>query len=84
MDVQTSFEEFDRDATKLKAEYFEFLRIPSVSSEAEYSEEVLRCASFVEDLVRGMGMTVERWTGKGQIEITIETVLKAQDESRKL
>jgi acetylornithine deacetylase/succinyl-diaminopimelate desuccinylase-like protein len=78
MDVQTSFEEFDRDATKLKAEYFEFLRIPSVSSEAEYSEEVLRCASFVEDLVRGMGMTVERWTGKGHPTIFAEHIAGEQ------
>lgn len=63
MTVDELFKEFDAKKDELLGELFEFLKIPSVSSEREYEREVLRAASWIENFLKGMGLSVERWTG---------------------
>jgi len=50
----------DRDKTEYLDELKDYLRIPSVSTDPEYREHVLRCADFLVDKMRAAGLTAER------------------------
>jgi len=50
--------------TALK-EFFEFLSIPSVSSEPSHHADVLRAADWVERYLKGLGFQTERWETPG-------------------
>ncbi len=65
MRVEELFQEFDTHREELLKEYFELLRIPSISSEAEYQPEVLKAAAWVETFLKRMGARTERWEGNG-------------------
>lgn len=46
-------------------EFFEFLSIPSISSEPKFKDEVRRCAHFVENKVKNLGFNTEFWETEG-------------------
>jgi acetylornithine deacetylase/succinyl-diaminopimelate desuccinylase-like protein len=75
MSAAKFFEDYDRRQTQLLHEFFEFLRIPSISSEPEYRRDVLRCADWVENFLRDSGLAVERWEGEGYPVIFAERLL---------
>ena len=46
----------DQHLSRFTAELMEMLRIPSVSADPQYKEQVLRCAHFVENCFKTMGL----------------------------
>lgn len=50
---------------KILEEFFTYLRFPSVSAQKARVKDVLACADWVEQYLKGMGFHTERWTGKG-------------------
>lgn len=50
--------EFESSKESLLKEYFEFLRIPSISSEAAYSQEMHRCCTWVAKFLEDAGLKV--------------------------
>lgn len=46
-------------------DFFEFLSIPSISSEPSYKEEVRKCAHFVENRIKKLGFDTEFWETDG-------------------
>ena len=46
-------------------EFFEFLSIPSISSEPSFKDEVRKCAHFVENKVKNLGFSTEFWETEG-------------------
>lgn len=55
----TPFEFAKTNADRFEQELFDLLRIPSVSTNATYADEVKRAAHWVGDNLREMGLTVE-------------------------
>ncbi len=53
--------EKEQDLEDLK----DYLRIPSISTDPEYRDHVLRCADFLVDQMRGAGLTAERIETEG-------------------
>ncbi len=47
------------------ADYFTFLRFPSISSEEKYRPDVLKCADWLVSYLKKMGFTVDLWKGDG-------------------
>ncbi|MCB1205626.1 MAG: peptidase M20, partial [Verrucomicrobiae bacterium] len=41
------------------SEFFEFLRFPSISTDSRHREDVRRCANFLAEKCRSMGLGVE-------------------------
>ncbi|MDH4410612.1 MAG: peptidase M20, partial [Verrucomicrobiales bacterium] len=41
------------------AEFFDFLRFPSISTDSRHREDVRRCAGFLVDKCRSMGLMTE-------------------------
>lgn len=46
-------------------DFFNFLRIPSISTDPHFAAEVLRCSNWVEEYLKNSGLQVERWEGEG-------------------
>lgn len=46
-------------------DFFEFLSIPSISSEPGYKEDVHKAAHFVENRLKNIGFTTETWKSEG-------------------
>lgn len=46
-------------------DFFEFLSIPSISSEPSFKDEVRKCANFVEKRIKNLGFTTEFWETEG-------------------
>lgn len=57
-DIRKAFEEFKEEAFK---EYFEFLSIPSVSSEPEFKKDILKGADWVKHYLEALGFKTEVW-----------------------
>lgn len=57
--------DFDKYKENLLKEYFDFLRIPSISSEAAYAGDVIKCCNWVVDFLKKAGMDVEVWQTSG-------------------
>ncbi len=56
----------DREQTNYLEELKDYLRIPSVSTDPAYRDDVLRCASFLEEKMRAAGLQTEQISdGKG-------------------
>lgn len=54
-------EQFARDRERIVADYFKFLRFPSISSEPEYQREVENCFQWLQQYLESMGLRTERW-----------------------
>lgn len=59
--IQELFVDFDKYKENLVKEYFDFLRIPSISSEAQYSGDMRKCCNWLVDFLKKAGMEVEVW-----------------------
>lgn len=46
-------------------DFFEFLSIPSISSEPSYKDSVRKCAHFVEERIKKLGFSTEFWETEG-------------------
>jgi acetylornithine deacetylase/succinyl-diaminopimelate desuccinylase-like protein len=46
-------------------DFFEFLSIPSISSEPAYKDEVRKCAHFVQERIKKLGLQTELWETEG-------------------
>ncbi len=57
-EIKKVFETFKDKAFK---EYFDFLSIPSVSSEPEFKQEILRGANWVQNYLKELGFKTEVW-----------------------
>lgn len=57
--------EYEKKEDTLLEDYFDFLRIPSVSSEPDHRKDMLRCASWLEQYLTRSGFEVERWETPG-------------------
>lgn len=55
---------FSSQQDSLRAELFEFLKYPSISSEPSYATDVRQCAGWVASFLKEAGMTVELWEGE--------------------
>ena len=53
------FARLDRERDTYLEELKDFLRIPSISTDPEYRDEVLRCAGFMRDRMQDAGLTAE-------------------------
>lgn len=63
--VATLLEAFDRSSDTLQEEFFEFLRLQSVSSEPGYKAQVRACADWVVEYLEDAGLKVELWETSG-------------------
>lgn len=59
--IKKSKEWFAKNQSRILSEYFDFLRIPSVSSEANYAPDVARCAEWLVDQLHKIDYKVELW-----------------------
>lgn len=57
-------EYFSQDKERILKEFFDLLRIPSISSEEEYKEDLLHCADWVKREVSSIGFHVDTWEMK--------------------
>lgn len=48
---------FSREESRIRAELDEFLRIPSVSARSEHNDDTARCAEWLANRMRAIGMT---------------------------
>lgn len=55
--------------------YFDYLRFPSVSAQKTHEKDVLECSVFIEETIRKLGFTVERWEGSGYPTIFGERIV---------
>lgn len=58
-------EYYTKNQKRSLEEYFAFLRFQSVSSESEYTPQVLACASWVENYLKNIGFTTQLWKTPG-------------------
>jgi acetylornithine deacetylase/succinyl-diaminopimelate desuccinylase-like protein len=59
---QTQLEQwYKKNEEKTLCDYFDFLRIASISTDPQYRKEVLEAADFVEKYVSGLGFKTKRW-----------------------
>ena len=58
-DSQDVFGRIEREKEGYLEELKDFLRIPSVSTNPEHKDDVLRCAAFVEEKLRDAGVEAE-------------------------
>ena len=56
---------FTKNSTKFLKEFFEFLSIPSVSSESSYKKDVLRGAEWVTKFLQSMNFETDQWETSG-------------------
>ncbi len=70
--LESLFRAYDSAAADLQSEYLEFLRIPSVSAETKYRDDVNRGALWVESFLKDAGMSVEIWRGSGHPTVFAE------------
>ena len=59
-DSQDVLDRIDREKEGYLSELKEFLRIPSVSTDPQYKDEVIRCSDFVVERMRDAGLAAER------------------------
>jgi acetylornithine deacetylase/succinyl-diaminopimelate desuccinylase-like protein len=52
---------YAKNERRIQQEYFEFLKIPSISTDPQYRKFVLQAADFVESYVKNLGFKTERW-----------------------
>lgn len=58
-------------------EFLEFLKIPSVSSEPSYRDEVLKCSRWVSNFLLNAGLDVEYWESPFGYPVVFASWLKA-------
>jgi len=56
---------FVKKEEEIKSSWFQFLQIPSISSEPVYKENVLQAAHFVQQFLKNLRFETEMWTGDG-------------------
>ncbi len=59
------FADYDNHQDKILADYFELLRFKSISSEAEFKPELLKCGEWVVKYLKDCGLNVTVWEGNG-------------------
>lgn len=64
-DTQDVLDRIDRELDQYQNELFEYLRIPSISTDPEYAPEVERCSRFIEGKMSEAGLTTRRIEGEG-------------------
>ena len=64
-DSRDVLDRIDREKATYLEELKEFLRIPSVSTDPEYREDVLRCADWLAERMRSAGLTAETISTEG-------------------
>src|SRR3989344_3524725 len=61
MDLLKRFKSwYDAQFTKIKADYFHFLRFPSISADPAYKKEVLACAHWLTQYLNSWGLQAEK------------------------
>lgn len=56
---------FQKHSKQAIQDYFTFLEFPSISSEPAYAPQVLACAHWLADYIKGIGFDVELWKTTG-------------------
>ena len=56
---------YERKEKERLEEFFHFLRFQSISSESEYTGQVLSCAAWVKETMKDLGFQVEEWKTAG-------------------
>ena len=56
---------FDEHQESIMEGYKKYLTFPSVSTQEKHSKDVLACYAWLEQQVQAMGVTTEKWEGKG-------------------
>ncbi len=64
-DSRDVLDRIDRDKESYLEELKDYLRIPSVSTDPEYREDVLRCADWLTEQMRAAGLQAERIETEG-------------------
>lgn len=62
---QDVLDRIEREKEKDLEDLKDYLRIPSISTDPEYRDHVLRCADFLVEKMRGAGLTAERIETEG-------------------
>ncbi len=57
--------EYEKREKDLLEEYFTFLRMPSISSEQDHREDILECATWLEQYLKSAGFEAEKWETTG-------------------
>ncbi len=63
--TQEVLDRIDREKTDYLEQLKDYIRIPSISTDPAYRDEVLRCANFVADQMRQAGLTAELIESEG-------------------
>lgn len=58
-------EEFEKRREQIFADYFTFLRFPSIATDPAHAKDVEACADWLYEYMKGIGLQVELWRGKG-------------------
>jgi len=77
MKIEDYLQEFDSASEHYLAELYEFLRIPSISSENEFVEDVLRCSKWVANFLSDAGFKVRILEGAGHPVVFAERFISA-------
>ncbi len=56
---------YEKHQEKSLADYFTYLRFPSISAQPAFRESLLECASWVEGYLQKLGFSTQRWEGNG-------------------
>jgi acetylornithine deacetylase/succinyl-diaminopimelate desuccinylase-like protein len=64
-----AYEKKEKDLLK---DYFNFLRIPSISSEIEHRQDMIDCAEWLKDYISHTGLEVEIWETGGHPTVFAE------------
>ena len=63
--VQNLNAHFDNHKTEILDQFFDYLKIKSISTDPEYKSEVLKCSLWVEQRLKEIGFTVEAFNEPG-------------------
>ncbi|MFA6914979.1 MAG: dipeptidase [Parachlamydiales bacterium] len=71
---------FENNRRQLIDEYFDFLKIPSISSEAAYTENVKQGADWVAHYLRSIGFDVDVWKTTGHPTVFAQNLEAGTDK----
>ncbi|MBW2141249.1 MAG: M20/M25/M40 family metallo-hydrolase, partial [Deltaproteobacteria bacterium] len=72
--------EYEEREKGLLKEYLSFLRIPSISSEPDHRDDMLKCASWLEQYLESGGFQVESWETPGYPVIFAKDISAGPDK----
>lgn len=73
-------EYFSAHKQEILADYFTYLRFPSISSEASFAQEMHSCAQWVRDYLTASGLTAELWPTEGHPTVFAQDLSAGADK----